>query len=350
MHGLGIYVFLPSFIVKVDTATDCHLSYAPIGHASQLSSLDYIQPVKHSTSASATAATSPSAPAVPKDDDDGDVLPDILPTYAPHWPKKPPTPQAPPIDLTLIPPLAYLVSLKDLSCNKLIQLLYSVKHPPPSSTSGLLAPGSPTTRLECMSSEEIITKLHHPNSRPPPIRPCDTPNSSKTKRTYTLEELHRLTGCRCFRNYQHPIFSTKDGTLLNTGKFPLSLGTYATIPKTPSGKAIDRLPAKYLDIVHVDIAFGDCVYVSGYNFALIFVDHATCYNWKFGLKSLQHNDIQAAFLAFRDEAGSLARQFRCDCDEKLFGSAVRSFLHGNNLSIVASPAGRQSSNGLVESH
>ena len=42
MHGLGIYVFFPSFIVKVDTATDCHLLYAPIGRASQLSSLDYV--------------------------------------------------------------------------------------------------------------------------------------------------------------------------------------------------------------------------------------------------------------------------------------------------------------------
>jgi hypothetical protein len=111
------------------------------------------------------------------------------------------------------------------------------------------------------------------------------------------------------------------------------------------------MASKYLDIVHVDIAFGDCVSVGGYKFALIFVDRATRYNWTFGLKSLQHNDIHAAFLvAFRDEAGSFARQFRCDCDEKLFGSAVRSFLHTNHSSIAASPAGRQSSNGLVESH
>ncbi len=28
MQGLGMYVFFPSFIVEVDTATDCHLSYA----------------------------------------------------------------------------------------------------------------------------------------------------------------------------------------------------------------------------------------------------------------------------------------------------------------------------------
>jgi hypothetical protein len=159
-----------------------------------------------------------------------------------------------------------------------------------------------------------------------------------------------LTGCRRFRNYQHIITTLNGGILCNTGEFPLSPGAYATIPKAARGKPIDRLPSKYLDIVHVDIAFGDCVSVGGNKFALLFVDWATRYNWTFGLKSLQHSDIQATFLAFRTEAGSFARQFRCNCDEKLFGSALRSFLHTNNSSIAVSPAGRQSSNGLMESH
>ncbi len=141
---------------------------------------------------------------------------------------------------------------------------------------------------------------------------------------------------------------TKDGSLLNTGKFPLSLGTYTTIPKAPRGKAIDRHQAKYLDIVHVDIAFGDCFSVGGFKFALIFVDRATCYNWTFGLKLLQHCNVHAAFLAFRDKAGVFAHQFQCDCNEKLFGSTIRSFLHLHQSSIVASPAGRQSSNGLID--
>ncbi len=77
-----------------------------------------------------------------------------------------------------------------------------------------------------------------------------------------------------------------------------SLGTYATIPKAPCGKAIDWLPAKYLDFVHVDIAFGDCVSVGGYKFALIFVDCTTRYNWSFGLKSLQTMTFNPHFLPF----------------------------------------------------
>jgi hypothetical protein len=74
---------------------------------------------------------------------------------------------------------------------------------------------------------------------------------------YTPKELHCLTGCCRFCNYQQTILTTKDGTLINTGKFLSSLGTYATIPKAPCGKAINRLPVKYLDIVHVDIAFSN---------------------------------------------------------------------------------------------
>ena len=88
------------------------------------------------------------------------------------------------------------------------------------------------------------------------------------------------------------------------------LGTYATIPKTARGKPINRFSSKYLDIVHANIAFGDCILVVSYKFALIFVDLATCYNyWTFCLKSLQHNDVQAAFLAFYNKAGALACQF-----------------------------------------
>ena len=133
----------------------------------------------------------------------------------------------------------------------------------------------------------------------PPVRPCDTPNPSDTKSTWTAEELHRITGCRRFRNYRHLIQSSKDGSFVDNGEFPASIGAYATIPKAARGKPIDRTPSKYLDIVHVDIAFGDCMSVGGYKYALIFVDRATRFNWCFGLKSLHHDDIIAAFMAFR---------------------------------------------------
>jgi hypothetical protein len=139
--------------------------------------------------------------------------------------------------------------------------------------------------LECMSEEEIQTCLHHPDSHFPSICPCDTPNTSNSKTMFSPYELHCLTGCCRFWNYQHIISTSKGGILCNTGKIPLSLSAYATTPKAACGKPIDKLPCKYLDIVHLDIAFADCVSVGGYKFALIFVDWATQYNWTFGLKS-----------------------------------------------------------------
>ncbi len=123
---------------------------------------------------------------------------------------------------------------------------------------------------------------------------------------------------------------TNNRTFLDTGKFPTSIGAYTTIPKAPRGKPIDRTPSKFLDVVHLDIAFGDCMLVGGFKYALIFVDRASRYNWCVGLKSLHHKDILVALLAVHAKAGHLAKQFCCDCDEKLLGSNIRSFLHTNH--------------------
>ncbi len=70
----------------------------------------------------------------------------------------------------------------------------------------------------------------------------------------------------------------------------------------------------------------------------------------FGLKDLSSSSILRAFRLFRADAGSYARCFRSDCDTKLFGTTIRDHLIDNASNIVAAAAGRQSSNGLVESH
>ncbi len=117
-------------------------------------------------------------------------------------------------------------------------------------------------------------------------------------------------GCQQFWNYKHLVAVSKDGTHINNGKFPTSIRANMTISKAPRGKAIDRTTSKYLNVVRLDIAIGDCMSVSScFKYALIFVDRATKYNWCFGLKSLHHNDILSTFLAFQSEAGRLAKQF-----------------------------------------
>jgi hypothetical protein len=157
-------------------------------------------------------------------------------------------------------------------------------------------------------------------------------------------------GCRKFRNYKHLLQVSRDGAWVDGGEFPASLGSYATIPKSHRGKPLDRRRYKYLDAVHMDIAFGDCVAVGGYRYTLVLVDRATRYNWNFGLKTLSASDILSALCLFRAAAGRLARCFYTDCDLKLFGTAISEYLIDNDSKVVAAPAKRQSSNGLVELH
>jgi hypothetical protein len=122
-------------------------------------------------------------------------------------------------------------------------------------------------------------------------------------------------------------------------KFPLSIGTYTANSKAPWGGAIDQEELYYLDIVHVDIAFGDCVAPGGYRFVLIFVDQATGYNWVFELKDLSSYSILLAFRLFCSHAGSYAQYFCSDCDVKLFGTKICEHLIDNDSNIVAAAAG-----------
>jgi hypothetical protein len=85
-------------------------------------------------------------------------------------------------------------------------------------------------------------------------------------------------GCRKFRNYKHLLQVSRDGEWVNCGEFPSSFGSYATISKAKQGGLLNCTKYHYLDAAHMDIAFGNCVSVSGYCYALILVDRAMQYN------------------------------------------------------------------------
>ena len=91
----------------------------------------------------------------------------------------------------------------------------------------------------------------------------------------------------------------------------------------------------------MDIAFGDCVSVGGFRYALILIDRATRYYWVYGLKDLSADSILSALCNFKADAGSYARCFRLDCDAKLFGKRIRDHLVNYNSRVAAAPAGRQ---------
>ena len=89
------------------------------------------------------------------DDDPVDV-----PAFVSHWPNCPPSPQHPPLDMSILPPSMYTKSLADLDCNELIERLYLVEQ-----NKGAPAKdkGKSTTPLDCMNQDKIITLRHHPS-------------------------------------------------------------------------------------------------------------------------------------------------------------------------------------------
>ncbi len=43
-YKMGFHVYFPGVVLSIDTSTNCHLSYAPLGKSAPLSTLHYIQP------------------------------------------------------------------------------------------------------------------------------------------------------------------------------------------------------------------------------------------------------------------------------------------------------------------
>ena len=97
----------------------------------------------------------------------------------------------------------------------------------------------------------------------------------------------------------------------------------------------------------MDIVFGDCVALGGFRYALILVDVATRYAWFYGMQTVSSADIILALETFKADAGTYPKTFHADFDQKLIGGAALRHIKKHSR-VIAAPAHRQSSNGLVE--
>jgi hypothetical protein len=149
-----------------------------------------------------------------------------------------------------------------------------------------------------MTRDEIVLLLHHDNCLLPSVFPCNMVKASDTKTPWLAKELHRIMGCCKFWNYKTNLQVSLNGEWVHSGEFPPSLGLFATIPKAKPSLPLDWTKYFYLNVVHMDIAFGDCLSVGGFCYALILVDCATQYNWTFTLKSLSSNNNLSALRLF----------------------------------------------------
>ena len=242
----GMFIYFPSFSLKVDTKVDCLVNYAPVGSHADPKTLHYAQP-RHSPAAMAVTTRSKAAKL---------AAPPVAPTRAalksilkPSCRNRPSTVNdGLPCTIFALPPLHVL-------------------HPPPLPSE--IKPKTAARLFSTMTTEEIQEHLHRPGDEFPKVRPCDTPLPCDTKKRWTAEEIHKYTGCRKFKNYLHIIQTTSDGEFVQSGEFPPSIGSYTSIPKTKRGKLLDRTKYKYLDAVHVDIAFGDCMAQGGARYIFV---------------------------------------------------------------------------------
>ncbi|KAL7425595.1 LOW QUALITY PROTEIN: hypothetical protein ACHAXH_000396, partial [Discostella pseudostelligera] len=320
------HVYFPSFVAMVDDAIDSHIPYAALGRTSRLP-YEFRQPRLPASTSSVTTNVLPqpatiipfspseNVPSPSSSDEDFPPLPgQVIPSAS-----RPPSP-------TLVTDTPSSPVLKTPST----------------------VPNGPSPRLimpKRISQEALRAFLPDGASAPPPIRPCDTPNGSDTLKHLTANKIYRLFGHRHFRNYPNFCFTLKDSTYINDGEPVPSLGEFATIPKRPRGAPLPR-PRRALEKVHIDIVFGDGLGRLGYRYALIFVDWATRYIWVVGLKSLHADALIAAFAQFGLKP--VAWRFNFGLIVILSFCLSKLCLGFNGSDVASAPAGRQSSNGLVE--
>ena len=89
-------------------------------------------------------------------------------------------------------------------------------------------PAGPRTRI---STEALLLFSTDPNAPPPDVRPCNTPNGSKSLQDLTSEKIYHLFGNRYFRNYEHYGQASKDAKLVQGGEPCPTIGEFAKIRK-----------------------------------------------------------------------------------------------------------------------
>ena len=340
------HVYFPTFVTTVNDAVDSHIDYKPLGPTSTCP-YEFRQARVSGSTASAntlmpTQLPSDIIPFAPNELDSVSV------DYDADFPSLPQTntntirPSSP---ISVVDDIRQPTSTTSISPTP----TKTPTRPAPSLSS---TPPTPPVLIKTqrrISQEALRAFLPNGATSPPVICSCDTPNGSDTLRHFTSDKIYRLFGNRGFRNYANFCLTSKDSEFINGGEPMPSLGEFTTIPKRSRGMQLPR-PRRALEKVHVDIVFGDGLGRLGYRYALLLVDQATRYIWTIGLKSLHADALIAAFSQFRVEAGRLAVQFRTDCDAKLLSQPVVSWLRSHGSDVASAPAGRQSSNGLVEWH
>ena len=127
------------------------------------------------------------------------------------------------------------------SQTSLLPYLNSNNQPQPSINIKASAPSNAIVHKNLVRplSIRILNLVHKDANNLPPIQPLSTPASCENRTQFDSLNLHRIFGCRKFRNKKHLTAET-NASLVNSGLLLSTIGSFATIANPPKGKPIKK--------------------------------------------------------------------------------------------------------------
>ncbi len=191
---------------------------------------------------------------------------------------------------------------KDEDCTSFTDKKSAVDDSPPSTSTPLPKPSR-------KDAKHAVPNVYVPDTLQP-----------KKARRLTPFELHKLFGCRRLKDF-HSLEEVGEGIQVtdlaedveSTDDFINSIKRKRGGAKTPASRK--------LELVGMDIGYGDGVLPGGYKYCLTLVDSATRHCFIYGLKGLTGTDIQDALWKFIIDAGGIPQRIR---DTKTMASSSSS--------------------------
>lgn len=228
--GVGSFILFPTFTIQVDDSEDNIVSFKSIGRNPHIKN-DYTEP-KPEDARPAHIIPDDTVPSTINDMATvqfRSIVPKASRRAPPPRPAAPPTTPPDNLDSEFDSPKPVVITDEELrqSAEK------------------------PLTKRQLQAIHEGINCL-------PEVPPSYTPGPAESTTTFDSLRLFRIFGHRRFKNQLHITAASQNGELIRCGEMPSTIGEFTTINNPPKGKPITKR-RKFLDKVHMDIVFGDCM-------------------------------------------------------------------------------------------
>ena len=203
--------------------------------------------------------------------------------------------------------------------------------------------------LPSLTTPTLTPSTTTPLDRPELLPSDKVPSLTPGHRRLSIHQLHHYIGFRTLKNW-HSLINVGQPTIdiINYGTPPLELGDVANIRTSRRNTTPIPCPPNFLDVVHLDIGYGDCKAVEGAKYVILLVDWATRFSWVYALHSLNHKEIISVLQQFMIDAGASPHHIYTDFDPKFLEGETARWFREQRCKLRAAPSGRQNQNGLVE--